>query len=85
MGVRVGSAVVLLWQENPEGWVQGYAVYRVGEGGAEERAGEAAAPTFTDMAAPAGAAAYRVRAIGPAVEGPPSGDAAVPPAEAGSP
>lgn len=70
--VLLEEGVALLWQENPEAWVKGYRVYRAKEGGGFVAIGESVTPTFTDREGQKGKALYKVSAVGPEREGPPS-------------
>jgi hypothetical protein len=70
--VPTARGTVLLWKENPEPWVKGYRIYRKTPSEKEFRPiGESPVPTLTDPEAPPGAR-YRITALGPATEGPPS-------------
>lgn len=70
--VVLEDRVVLVWEENPETWVRGYRLYRAVEGGEFEGVGTAQTPTYTDMERPEGKVFYKVSAMGPVNEGPPS-------------
>lgn len=63
------SAVVLLWQANPEQWVKGYRVYKK-VNGTFSLVGESSIATFSHEGAKSGI--YRITALGPVAEGPPS-------------
>jgi hypothetical protein len=85
-GLRVLAAnggAVLLWDESPELWVRAYRVYRAGVDGAFGQIGEAHTPTYNDVELPeeGGPWFYRVSAVGPGGEGPPSETVAAPPPE----
>jgi hypothetical protein len=65
-----GGNVLLYWDESPEPWVRGYRVYRARKGGRYKKTGRSSTPAFTDRAPPRGTVFYRVRALGPAEDGP---------------
>ena len=66
-----GDKIVVFWNENPERWVKGYKVYRaVGKGGEFIEIGTPKSLAFPDRTPPGGLLRYRVRAVGPAVDGP---------------
>lgn len=65
-----GGKVLLYWDESPEPWVKGYRVYRARKKGRYKEEGRSSTPAFTDSAPPPGTVFYRVRAIGPAKDGP---------------
>ena len=69
-----GEKVVVFWNESPEIWVRGYIVYRaVGESGEFKEVGSPKSLAFPDREPPRGVVLkYRVTAVGPALEGPPS-------------
>lgn len=74
--VVAGDKVLLAWKESPEAWVRAYKVYRAVEGGDYVLIGESRTPSFIDGAVPLGAVSYKVRAVGPSMEGHFSGAAA---------
>ncbi len=68
-----GEKVVVFWNESPEIWVRGYKVYRaVGEAGEFKEVGSPMSLAFPDHEPPKGVLKYRVTAVGPALESPPS-------------
>ncbi|KKL18385.1 hypothetical protein LCGC14_2476060, partial [marine sediment metagenome] len=69
-----GEKVVVFWNESPEIWVRGYKVYRaVGESGEFKEIGSPMGLAFPDREPPRGVVLrYRVTAVGPALESPPS-------------
>lgn len=73
MAAPVNGAVYLTWKEPAETWVTGYRVYRRIAGKPDyEQIGETQVPAFLDRNPLNEKVTYRVTAIGPAREGPPS-------------
>ncbi len=68
--VRAGKRVLLAWEENPEAWVRAYRVYRAVEGVDYALIGESRTPSFIDGEMLPARVFYKVRAVGPALEGP---------------
>ncbi len=76
--VRSGDVVLLAWRPSPEIWVRAYRLYRALRGEEFRLLGESRTPSFIDAEAAAGPRSYRVRALGPSAEGPPSEAVTVP-------
>jgi hypothetical protein len=72
-----GDKVLLAWKENPETWVRSYTVYRSVDGESFSLIGESRTPSFIDSEGLKGSLYYRIKAMGPAVEGDFSGTAMV--------
>lgn len=68
-GAVIANGVMLVWAPNPETWVQGYEIYKE-ENGTFNAVGQRRIPSFLDLGARFGR--YRVSALGPVKEGPPS-------------
>jgi hypothetical protein len=75
--VVAGGKVLLAWEESPEVWVRVYRIYRALEGEGYVLIGESRTPTFIDGEILEGRVSYKVRALGPALEGPLSGAVSV--------
>lgn len=73
--VMAGGKILLAWQENPEMWVTSYRVYRALDGGDYIAIGESRTPSFIEGVTAGGPVSYKVRAVGPSVEGPFSAEA----------
>ncbi len=73
--VKAGAKVLLAWKENPEMWVRAYRIYRASGDGDYVAIGESRTPSFIDGEIPEGEVLYKVRAVGPSVEGPFSAEA----------
>jgi hypothetical protein len=78
--VTTDGGTLLLWTESPEPWVRLYHIYRAGADGAFALIGDSGTPAYTASAPPAegGPWTYRVSAVGPGGEGPPSETVAAP-------
>jgi predicted small lipoprotein YifL len=72
-----GDKVLLAWQNNPEAWARSYTIYRSVDGVSYSLIGESRTPSFIDSEGLKGNLYYRVKALGPAVEGEFSGTAMV--------
>lgn len=70
--VFAGGKVLLAWKESPELWVMSYRIYRDSGDGRFVLVGESRTPSFVEARPPGGRPAYRVTALGPRAEGPPS-------------
>ncbi|MDA8174039.1 MAG: hypothetical protein M0018_05550 [Nitrospiraceae bacterium] len=68
-GAVISNGVMLVWAPNPETWVQGYRVYKE-TNGAFRPVGNRTIPSFLDLGSRSGR--YRVTALGPVKESPPS-------------
>ncbi len=75
--VLTGGKVLLAWEESPEVWVRAYRVYRALGGEDFVLVGESRTPTFIDGEVLEGRVSYKVKALGPALEGPLSGAVSV--------
>jgi fibronectin type 3 domain-containing protein len=72
-----GKKVLLAWKESREVWVRSYKIYRSLDGEEFTLIGESRTPSFIDSEGLKGNLYYKVRAVGPAVEGAFSGAAMV--------
>jgi fibronectin type 3 domain-containing protein len=64
-----GGEAIVFWRENPEVWVKGYAVYRSLGDGKLMRLGVSHTTAFKDPGPFSLKRTYRVKAMGPVVEG----------------
>lgn len=67
------KGIYLLWNENPETWINGYRIYRKNEEESEFKAiGESLLPTFLDKEVISSKRIYYITALGPKKESPSS-------------
>jgi hypothetical protein len=64
-----GDKVLIAWKSNPEAWVRTYSVYRSADNASYSLIGESRNPSFIDSEGLKGHLYYRVKAMGPSVEG----------------
>jgi fibronectin type 3 domain-containing protein len=64
-----GEKVLLAWKENPEVWVRSYKIYRSLDGEEFSLIGESRTPSFIDGESLKGKIYYKIKAMGPSVEG----------------
>jgi hypothetical protein len=69
--------VLLAWKDSPEVWVRSYRIYKSLDGEDYSLIGESRTPSFIDSEGIKGEIHYKVKAVGPAVEGAFSGAAIV--------
>ncbi len=80
--VVVDESVYLIWNNNPEGWIQGYRIYRKRASEHEFHAvGKAPVPAFKDEEGLGEPTSYYVTAMGPKAESSPSAFVEVHPLE----
>ncbi|SPQ00194.1 hypothetical protein NBG4_190037 [Candidatus Sulfobium mesophilum] len=64
--------IYLYWKEPDAPWITGFRIYRKFEGGQYYLISETQIPSFLDKDTPAVKRDYRISAVGPSLEGPPS-------------